>query len=260
MIKYCLSSLQSPELLSKVQEIKVQSKDIKQIYDLLDQYPQAQIVYNLADPKGNEKTLTELAILSKNKRLTLALFSFDYISIAQELSLPYYFVRPVKTLMEAKAYKELGSNQLMPDAPLTHQLSQLKLINIPIRYNPTFSYLDGIPREEGVCGNWVLPQSLPDYELYISTIDFGSQPLKREETLYKLYTNQYYGGDLGKLIPDLQYLGSADLLQTEYLTKRIDCNMRCAQSGRPCHLCYNLLDLQTKLENANYVRNSKLKK
>ena len=45
----------------------------------------------------------------------------------------------------------------MPDAPLSHQLSQLKLLNIPVRYNPTYAHLDNIPRANGISGNWFLP-------------------------------------------------------------------------------------------------------
>lgn len=163
---------------------------------------------------------------------------------------------PCKTVNEARSLVALGANQIMPDVPLSHQLSQLKLLNIPVRYNPSYAHLDNIPRANGVAGNWFLPQSIPDYDLYIDTIDFGSQPLKREETLFKLYKSEYYGGEIHRLIPDLNLSNSisADILQTEYLSPRIDCGMECSYPRGQCRICYNLLQMEYELQIQNRLK------
>lgn len=79
-----------------------------------------------------------------------------------------------------RALKALGVNQVLIDAPLTHMLHEVKKIGVPIRAIPVFSYLDGIPREDGVCGNWFRPEDLDAYSIYIDTVEFGAQPIQRE--------------------------------------------------------------------------------
>jgi hypothetical protein len=51
---------------------------------------------------------------------------------------------------------------------------KVKLLNIPIRAIPVFAFLDGLPRDNGVNGNWIRPEDLEAYSLYINTIEFGS--------------------------------------------------------------------------------------
>ena len=43
-MKFCLSSRQSPEYLKQADEIKVQYRDMNQIYDLMDKYTFSQVL------------------------------------------------------------------------------------------------------------------------------------------------------------------------------------------------------------------------
>jgi hypothetical protein len=47
------------------------------------------------------------------------------------------------------------------------------MLNIKIRAIPNLAHLDGFPRENGVCGNWISPFCIDDYSMYIDTIEFG---------------------------------------------------------------------------------------
>ena len=247
-MKYCLSSKQPENLLRQADEIRVITKDQSQIYDLFDKYT-TPIIYNYSADKPIDKD-----ILALNKdRLILCILNLADLQPALEYKLPYFFAQPCKTVDEARTLYSLGANQIMPDAPLSHQLSQLKLLRIPVRYNPTYAHLDNLPRVNGISGNWFLPQSIPDYEIFISTIDFGSQPLKREETLFKLYKSEYYGGEIHRLIPDLETPVTADIIQPEYLAMRTDCGQECIYPRGKCRLCYNMLQMEFELQTRNRI-------
>ena len=157
----------------------VLSRDINQLYDLLDLYPEKSFVYNLENLDKVKTTLIDLAKLNQN-HITLAISNLDYISFCNEYNFTYFYIRPCNSLSQIKALKELGVNQVLIDAPLTHMLHKVKLIGLPIRAIPVYSFLDGIPRENGVNGNWFRPEDLEAYSIYISTIEFGYQPEKRE--------------------------------------------------------------------------------
>ena len=245
-MKFCLSSRQPESVLRQADEIRVTTKDQKQIYDLLDKYT-TPIIYNYSSENPIDKNLL---ILGKD-RIQLCILDPSDLEEAIKTDFPYFFATPCKTVDEARALWSLGATQIMPDAPLSHQLSQLKLLRIPVRYNPAYAHLDNIPRANGISGNWFLPQQMPQYELYISTIDFGSQPLRREETLFNLYKSQYYGGEIHRLIPDIETPVTADILQPNHLSYRIDCAQECVYPRGKCRICYNLLQIEYELQMKN---------
>lgn len=243
-MKYCLSSRQTPEYLKQCDEIRVLSRDINQIYDLLDLYPEKNIVYNLENLDDLKATLEELAKLSQG-RITLALYNLKDIDFCKQYNFPYFSIHPCKSLSQISALKALGVNQVLIDEPLTHMLHKVKLLNIPIRAIPVYSYLDGFPRDDGVCGNWFRPEDVEAYSLYIDTIEFGYQPEKREQALFRIYAKEHeWPGELGRLVSDLNYVGINRMLNPEYTMKRMNCGMICAESK--CSICYNLLDLATE--------------
>jgi hypothetical protein len=76
--------------------------------------------------------------------------------------------------------KNLGACYAIVDNQLAHNLHQAKIVGIPLRMMPNISFLDAFPRDNGVNGNWIRPENLDDYSLYIDAIEFGNQPQKRE--------------------------------------------------------------------------------
>ena len=243
-MKYCLSSRQTPEYLKQCDEIRILSRDIDQIFDLLDLYPNKTLVYHLENLATSKDTLKELAKINQN-RITIALYNLQHIQFCTQYNYSYYYARPCNTLSQVKALKELGVNQVLIDAPLTHMLHKVKLIGLPIRIIPVYAFLDGIPRQDGVTGNWFRPEDIEAYNIYITTIEFGNQPQRREQALFRIYAKEHqWPGDLGRLISDLNYTGINDLLNSEYTMKRMNCGMTCAEGK--CSICYNLLNLATE--------------
>ena len=238
-MEFCLSSRQTPEYLAQADQIKVTSRDYKQIYDLVDDYPKAKIILNYQNLK--EDTLKELNILSQG-RLILCLFSVEDLPIAKKMGIPFYFSWPIQTLDQLKTVKNLGVRYALLDNEAAHQLHYAKIINVPIRMIPNLAHLDGFPREDGVCGNWFMPQCVPEYSTYVDTIEFGLQPERREQTLYRLYAKeQKWSGEVGRIVQDLNYLGNNLTLDKELLLRRMNCGMKCAYDG--CTLCYDILKI-----------------
>ena len=46
---------------------------------------------------------------------------------------------------------------------------------------PNLAHLDGFPREDGVCGNWFMPQCVPEYSTYVDTISTEENQKKKKE-------------------------------------------------------------------------------
>ena len=82
--------------------------------------------------------------------------------------------RPVSTLEEARAFKDLGVCYLLINGLLMHQLHYVKQLGIPLRAIPNIAHLDDIPRQNGIYGNWIRPENIDDYGVYIDTFEFGT--------------------------------------------------------------------------------------
>ena len=242
-MNFCLSSRQTKEYLAQADQIKVASNDYKQVYDLIEQYPDKQIILNCADqPKD---ALKELAILSQNK-LILCLFQISDINLAKELKLRYYLAFPALTVEQLRTYKNLGVCYALIDNELMHQLHYTKRIGIPIRAIPNISYLDGMPRENGVIGNWFRPEDVDEYSLYIDTIEFGTQPEKREQTLFRIYSkDKEWTGRLDRIVQDLNYPALNHNINSRDSLRRMNCGMTCAAGS--CTLCYDILKISNAL-------------
>ena len=247
-MEFCLSSRQTPEFLVQANQIKVASRDYKQIYDLIEQYPNAKIILNYIDQPID--TLKELAALSKHK-LILSIFQVEHIKLAQELKLKYYFSFPATTVEQVRAAKNLGVSYILLDNQTMHQLHDVKVIGVPVRAIPNISFLDTFPREDGVTGNWIRPEDLDAYSIYIDTIEFGSQPERREQTLFRIYSkDKEWPGDLGRIVQDLNYIGNNGMINSEHSQRRMNCGMICA--GGHCTLCYDFLRISNELPEIKY--------
>lgn len=252
-MKFCLSSRQTPEYLKQADEIRILSRDINQIYDLLDTYPEKSFVYNLESLDDRRAILEDLAKLNQG-RITMALYDLNDIEYCASNFFQYFYVKPASSLSQVRALKALGVNQVLIDAPLTHMLHEVKKIGVPIRAIPVFSYLDGIPREDGVCGNWFRPEDLDAYSIYIDTIEFGAQPIQREQALFRIYAkDKQWPGELGRLVTDLNYLGENRMINPALTQYRMNCQMRCAQGE--CNRCYAILDMAKESAVTNFLPN-----
>ena len=238
-MEFCLSSRQTPEYLKQADQIKVASRDYNQIYDLLNDYPKAKIILNYQNIE--EKIITELNTLAQN-RLILCLLNLEDMPIAKKMGIPFYFSWPILTLEQLSTVKDLGVCYALISGEIAHQLHYTKIIGLPLRLIPNIAFLDGYPRENGVTGSWVRPEDLDTYSLYIDTIEFGSQPERREQALFRIYAHdKYWPGELGRIVQDLNYIGNNLTIDSQFSLKRMNCGMKCAYNN--CTICYNLLKI-----------------
>ena len=191
-------------------------------------------------------TVKELIFLAKG-RLILSIFDFNELDKVREMKTRFMFAQPAQTLEILRTYKELGACSVMLDNYIMHNLHQAKIVNVPLRAVPNISFLDNIPRENGVNGNWIRPEDIDAYSLYIDSIEFGGQPQKREQALYRIYAkNKQWSGDLGLLVQDLNYVGDNAYLSSDQTRLRMNCQHKCT-TNKNCQICYNILKISMQI-------------
>jgi hypothetical protein len=244
-MKYCLSARQSSEYLKKADEIRFEFRDRAAIPDYAEKYPKATFILDFSSLGLYEeidwKELADYNILTK-QQLILCIRNTIEAELAKTNDIKFYFGYPVTTFYELNAMKNLGVSYARIGAPLFFQMDKVKNIGVPVRVVPNVAYVDGLPRADGVSGQWIRPENIDDYNDYVDAIDFEDCDIRKEQALFRIYAEQKeWLGDLGVIITNFNHSGVNRLIPPDMTKRRLTCGQRC-QTG-PCNLCYRLLDL-----------------
>ena len=242
-MKYCLNSRQELQYLQKADEIKVEYRDKDSIPSLIEKYPGKRIILMCYFNEILDwKELNRWNILSRNNFM-LCLASVAYADDCKEHGIPFYMGYPVKTYYELRALKELGVSYVRLAEPLFFEMDTVKQFGVPVRMVPNVAYIDGLPREDGVCGTWVRPEDLDLYENYVEVVEFEDADLKKEQALFRIYAEQKnWPGDLQMIITNLNHDGLNRIIVPDFAEKRLNCGQRCQKTSN-CKLCYRALTL-----------------
>ena len=263
-MKICLSSRQPAEYLKRTEEIKVQYRDIEQIFDLMSQYENKNIILECNSSELDWKKIQNFNILSKknNNRLILCLAHIFDIAKAIENDISSYWGYPVTSYYELEGLMQTYGEQFCPayilvGAPLTHDFNMLTKVayagNVPIRMVANIAHSDGFSRADGVIGSWIRPEDLDAYEAAgLGAIEFADCDLKKEYALFRIYSEKKWLGELGLIINNLNYPGVNRMISSEVSQKRIYCGQRCTSTSN-CRVCYHMLDLADSCKIKEYV-------
>lgn len=243
-MKVCLQNRQEGKYLKLADEIKVGYRDRKTLPDLYEKYPEKTFVLELySDSEIDWNDIKEYVILSQD-RLTLCVANAEQMYKCRELKAKFYFGYPINSFYDLRAAIANGVSYVRLDAPLFFQLDKVKKLGVPIRAVPNVAYLDFIPRSNGVCGTWIRPEDLDDYEEYIDIIEFEDCDNRKEQALYRIYIEQKaWPGELNDIISNLKYEGTNRLIPpNQFGVRRAVCGQMCQETGI-CQLCYRVLDL-----------------
>lgn len=252
-MKYCLSNRQETSYLNKADEIKVDFRDKNSIVDLIEKYPDKTIIvmcYDDAIINWNEVNMWK--VLSHNK-LIMCLASVSNAKECKEKGIPFYMGYPVKTFYELNSLKNYGVCYVRLAEPLFFEMDKVKKVGIPVRVVPNVAYIDGIPREDGVCGSWLRPEDVDTYEPYVDVLEFEDCTMEKEQALFRIYAEQKrWPGSMSLLFTNFKHEGTNRLILPEVAQKRLNCGQRC-QSGGACKICYRALNLAMPEKIRNYM-------
>lgn len=243
-MRFCLSSKQNDEYLSKCQEIKIPYQHRAMILDLLEKYPDMIYIIDMKGYNGiiDWEELKNYNIMTRNNTI-IALNNLVDADECKKQKISFYWNFPVNSFYELQGLKNIGACYALIDAPLTHNIAEAAQIGIELRVVPNVAYYAFLPREEGVCGSWIRPEDLDLYEPYVAAIEFEDCDTKKEQALFRIYAEQkQWPGDLGMIITNLNYPGVNRMIPRVLTEKRMTCNQRCMYNSN-CKLCYRYLNL-----------------
>jgi hypothetical protein len=81
----------------------------------------------------------------------------------------------------------MGVSQVLIGGPLYFDLAPVAKKGVPIRVVANMCFDSYIPREEGICGTYIRPDDVDEYDKYVTTIEFFAEKLEKEATLLEIY-------------------------------------------------------------------------
>lgn len=236
-MKFCLNSRLSPIYLKEAEQIKIAYRDIKSLPRIFEEYPDKEIICNIAEPP-TEEILKMLELYTNLKANIILEFPF-FPQPHMRKNFRFYTSYPVESLSEARALIDQGVEYLKLGSPLFFMIEKVKSLGIPVRYTPNKSWLSVVPREDGICGQWMRPE---DVELYDtipnSVIEFDQCAISEEEALFRIYKKEkVWPGALNYLVKDLNVNDiSNSAILPKVITKRLNCEQKC-MGDSICRIC-----------------------
>lgn len=256
-MKYCLSARQEDQYLKQADEIIFEYRDREAIFDYIDKYPEAAIILecdNIAINWAEIKAYNSKA----QGNFILALSDVYVCEQAKERGIKFYHIKPVSTYYDLKALIDLGVCYVIPAAPLFFDLKNLKShFDIGIRSYPNESNLDGLPREERICGPWIRPEDVELYDEFIDVFEFKNVGINKEKALFRIYHDEHeWPGNLDLIINGVGSCAANRMITSELAKSRLTCKQKCA-GGANCKLCYTALRLADPERIQGYVDSEK---
>lgn len=246
-MKFCLNSHVAPIYQNAADQIKVPFKDmailpkLNQEKEIILYIPHLLSKEEFAEIKHYQKILKDNLILA-----------FPYYPTPElRDGCRYYTSYPVESLAEAKALIANGSEYIKVGGSLFFQVDELQALERPVRLTPNRANLSVVPRENGICGQWIRPEDLGLYDvLEGAVVDFDLCMPSEEEALFRIYSEQKsWPGSLDYIIRDIN---SGDvlnrLIEDGVGEHRLNCRQRCMNRANVCRICPNAFKLAKLVE------------
>jgi hypothetical protein len=243
-MKVCLHNRNTIEYLKKADEIKVAYVDHAIILDYFEDYPTADIILELAndDSEIDWAALKNYNILSQG-RFICCVSNLLQMEACKQLNIKFYYGYPVSSFYELNSLKDLGVCYIRLAPPLSHQLDEVARFGIPVRAIPNVCYQDYLPHKNGIHGQWIRPEDLSLYEVYIDAIEFEDCNVEKEQALYRIYMEEKeWPGEFNELYTNFDYKGVNRMLEAQDAIRRMTCGQTCEMNGN-CHLCDTVVNL-----------------
>jgi hypothetical protein len=255
-MKYCLDSRCADNYLEKADSIKVQWRDRTTIYDLVEKFPEAEIVLQFIITQMQEE-FDWHEIQGYNDicqgRLVCAMPSYELCEECKNRGIKFYYGFPVTSFWELEGLKNLGVCYVRLGVDLFFQMNAVKKIGVPVRAIANVAYNDGLPHRDGICGQWIRSEDVDLYKDYVDVIEFEDANPRKEEALFRVYAeHQYWTGNLNPLITNLNFDATSRLISPKITEARLNCRHVCA-SGGSCQICRRAFELAQPEKIRNYI-------
>lgn len=251
-MKYSVQGIQPLDTLQQADQIRMRTRDWGRVIDYIEKMPEKTYILDWTMEELNKDEIKwELyQAYAEKADIVFCVETISYGQACDEHGLNWYWKYPITTWYDLMGIIELKPSYIFLGAPLSFSLDKVKAItDIPIRLCPNLAYDAYIPRENGICGQWIRPEDQVEYGKYVDVFDFETVDLARERTLLHVYKdNGYWPGNLNLLITNLNVDVDNRTIPDETGAYRTKCEQRCMRNPDGCHFCETAIKFSNVLK------------
>ena len=247
-MKYCLNCMCKKEYLEQADEIYIPYQHRDLIYDVLDDYPKADIIIDYAVEEGLPWDMLIAANETHNNRLIICSSIPNELAAAKAAGIRAFYRHAISSFYDLNALKELGVCYVYLQPPLFFDMDNVKKVGIPVRAVPNWAYDENyLPRPHGIHGTWIRPEDIKYYENYVGACEFRTYSYdkdrrEKEQTLFRIYKQGFWPEDLSLVVTGLNcYVDNKYVAQDRLMPIRLNCRQMC-EVNHHCHICERALD------------------
>ena len=241
-------------MLSKADEIKIDYKNRNELFDYIENYPGKRLILDIPVEHTDDFDIVEYKKMSKIADLVLCVYDVKAGRQCAAAGIKWYWGYPINSWYELDSIIAYEPCYIFLIAPLSMDLYKVsRKTNIPIRLCPNLAYDSYIPREDGICGQWIRPEDVDVYEDYAEVFDFWTTEPRKEVVLFKTYAeDKTWPGNLNLLIDNLHFDIDNRTISSELAAVRAVCGQKCMTGSSACELCINAFKYSANVRHRHY--------
>ena len=185
-----------------------------------------------------------------NDKFMIEIDDLNLVELAKQNNIDFCWSYPATTYYELTQLRKLGAKEIIISGQLIFDKENLIASNFNnYRLIPNYA-LNIFPDDDGVCGSWIRPEVLKNWDNIVSSCYFKAKNLKQEKTLFEIYKEEKWEDDLSLIIDGLNVPLYGQYLGTSINTKRENCKQLCMKNNEKCNFCNRIKNLGYIIQDA----------
>ena len=211
------------------------------------------ILYEPEDSTDFNILLDQIKILEKKKvDFVIACKDLRNLHAVLDLDVPAYLNFPISDWETFFNILEWGVSDIWIDGALCFSADAVRkhTNGVTVRMCPHMSANAGFSagHRSNAYSAFIRPEDIDTYETFIDILDFKTEDIEMEKTLYNIYKRKYFHNNLKELVKQLAIDVNNTLVPKRFAEKRLNCGQRCQSPSSSCFICERILNLTNKME------------
>lgn len=254
---FSLSRHQKKYFLNEdVGEIYIYYKDIEILFELIENYPNKQILIIL--PKDDTEQIDYLFIsaCASRARVECECNTFTQMEKCKSSNINFCSSWAPESFYSLNQLIKYGVSSVYIGGNLFFNFDKISNLGITVRLIPNAVNNNAFKVDDGVCSAWIRPEDIHLYGENVIfrfniDVDDNESAAIQERSLYNVYRHGKWIGELGLLIHGLGTNCNNGLIDDNFGQKRLNCRQICQDPNKQCNFCRTAFSLSQTIKKYN---------
>ena len=260
---FCLNYYPHQSYIKNADELKIKYRPAdRTLKEFLNEYKEKSIIIDVSEAFEDidAQLLKSLYDEYKNIKIIFDFYNKEYLSRAQEFEIPFFFTNFVTSIDQLYGFMKYNPTDMYICEELGFFLDKVSKIlhdnNIKVRVFPNICQ-SSFSETESIKTFFIRPEDIFIYANFVDIFELISDA-ERQETLFKIYKQGKWFGQIREIIPTFHGDLDSKYLLGNFGIIRSKCGKRCLYKPGSCAICDRFMEVaDTFKENRIVIRKTK---